>query len=303
MVKKASMILLLSALLVPAPFASTHDAEVREAAEQGDWPEVIQLLTPKRGQNIEHDFLLARAYLQTERRADALKHLTSMLSLRREERTLRLLQTAGEIFFTQETSQLHSEAVRLLSLLKLQEAQEKLDQALAREPGNTLVLIRLVQVELLTGKLDSAGAHLKELLASAPYSQDARCFAIQLQNLAPDSFQTPALLRRPDHEVPFMFQLEQWKRQGKMEDIRAAVKEVIQLHPGWAHAQSWFLRSGLLGPADAGRVRKLLERNIKQRERFEGEQQREMSRARYLWVGYTHKLPEQPAPAAGAPRP
>lgn len=284
--KKASMILLIFILALPGAFAGTLDGEVREAAAKNDWPELILLLSPKKGQNIEHDLLLARAYLQMERRADALKHLGSMHSLRHDERTLKLLQAAGEIFFNQETSQLHSEGVRLLSLLKFPEAQEKLDQALAREPGNTLVLLRLVQTELLTGKLESASAHLKELLVTAPYSQEAKYFAVQLQNLAPDSSGAVMAVRRPEQEVPWVFQLEQWKRQGKVEDIRSAAKETIKRHPGWAYAQGWFLRSGMLGSADEVRIRSLLDRNLKQRERFESDREADMRKTQYFWVGY-----------------
>jgi tetratricopeptide (TPR) repeat protein len=291
--KKPSMILLFSALIAPSVLATPLDVEVREATQKNDWPEVILLLAPKKGQNIDHDFLLARAYLQMERRAEAQKWLSSLHSQRHDERSLRLWKAAGEIFFNQETSQLHSEGVRLISLLKFQEAQEKLEQALSREPGNTLVLVRLLQVALLLGRLDSAVNHLKELSAIAPDSLEIKIFALQLQNLGADSslerakLPIPAHLgKRPEMEVPWVIQMEHWKRQGRTEEIRGAAKEVLSRRPTWAYAQGWLLGSGLLSKSDEKRSRNFLEKNLKQKDRFEGELDREMRRTQYFWVGY-----------------
>jgi tetratricopeptide (TPR) repeat protein len=288
---KASMILLIFACWAPRVLGAGFDSDLREATLKNDWPELILLLTPRKGQNIEHDFLLARAYLQMERRADAMKLLSGIHAVRRDDRSLKLLQAAGEIFFSQETSQLHSEGVRLVSLLKFPEALEKFEQAISREPGNTLVLVRLVQVELLLGKLESANAHLKELLLTAPYLQEARFFALRLQSQAPESMSDvvrfPNGGKRPEAEVPLVFQLEQWKRLGRTDEIRSAAKEILARHPGWSHAQGWLLRSGMMGAADSARLKILLERNLRQKDRFENEREREMKRTRYFWVGYS----------------
>ena len=182
--------------------------------------------------------------------------------------------------------------MRLLSLLKFPEAFERFEQAISKEPGNTLVLVRLMQVELLLGRLDAANAHLKELLLTAPYSQEARFFALRLQGEAPDSMPDPVRFpggggKRPELEVPLVFQLDLWKRQGRTDEIRAAAKEILARHHGWSHAQGWLLRSGMTGAADSARLKTLLEKNLRQRDHFESEREREMRRTRFFWVGYS----------------
>src|ERR1700761_8622705 len=86
------------------------DQELNDAVQKKDWPSVVLLLQPKKGQNFEHDLVLARALLSLERRQEALKLLVSVAETHnKDERVNRLLQSAGTLFFNQDTSNLYYE--------------------------------------------------------------------------------------------------------------------------------------------------------------------------------------------------
>ncbi|MBC7398007.1 MAG: hypothetical protein H7333_11240, partial [Bdellovibrionales bacterium] len=145
MVFKASILLLAILCLGPGPASATPiETELNESVQKKDWPGVVLLLQPRQGQNFEHDLILARAMISLERRQEALKLLDELYATHKDERTQKLFNLAGTLFFNQDTSTLYYEAVQLLSGAKFAEAKDKLDQAASKEPGQVMVLVRLV---------------------------------------------------------------------------------------------------------------------------------------------------------------
>ena len=89
---KASILLLGLFLCVLAGFSESR----ADALRPRDWAGVVRTLEPKRGQNIEQDLELTRAYLALERRAEALKTIAVWL---RDDRAKSLHQIAQTAFF------------------------------------------------------------------------------------------------------------------------------------------------------------------------------------------------------------
>ena len=282
MVIKASILLLLSWVSITvAHSAATFESSVREAALKNDWPELVLLLTPRKGQSFEHDLLLSKALLQLERRAESIAILIPLYAQHREERVLKLLQGAGSIFFNQETSNLYFEGVRMLSVLKFGEAKERFDQALAKEPGNILVLTRLVQVEILLGQVDPAAAHLKEALACAPYSYELKVFSLELAPTPEVTLKKPLL----KDEVPFVIWLKHLKQKGKLKEIKGAIPQVLESDPDRAYVRIWLYHSGIPSPAEQARLKMQIDRAVKNRSRFEEQLENQMKQSQYYWAG------------------
>jgi tetratricopeptide (TPR) repeat protein len=294
MAPKASIFLLLFILISSGVRAGTSfESDLRESIQKNDWPEQVLLLSGRKGQNFEHDLLLAKALLQLERRTESLKLLTALYQSHRDERVSKLLQLAGGIFFNQETSNLYFEGIRFLSVSKFSEARERFEQALSREPGNALVLTRLVQVEILLGLNDPASARLKEAISMAPQSPELKAFAVKLALMADElnKGETPrtlALPRKPypSVEVPFVFTLEALKRWGRIEEIRTIANSISREHPKWVYAMTWLYSNALVPEKTRKNLKAQIDRELKQRDRFEKDLEKEMKQSQYFWVGY-----------------
>lgn len=293
MAHKASIYLLLSVLAASRiQAASSFDASLKEAISSNDWAAQVSLLLPRKGQNFEQDFQLAKALLQNEKRSESLKVLSGLLLSGRDERVPRLMRVASEMFFSQETSNLHFEAVRLLSVGKHPEARERLEQANAREAGNVLVLTRLIQCEILAGAMDPALAHLKEALTYLPPSAELKGFSmkIALMEEAGKPGDTKGLVQPkrpyPSAQVPFVFMLETLKRLGREEDLRSILEGLPKQHPKWSHAMAWACASGSLPDSLKLKFKQHLKRELESRERFEKELAREMADTQHFWIGH-----------------
>jgi tetratricopeptide (TPR) repeat protein len=294
MATKATILLLILLVLNVDAFATaTLEGELRDAIQKNDWQAQVLLLNPRKGQNFEHDLQLARALIQLEKRAESLGVLQAIPSALRDERVERLVRAAGEMFFSQETSNLFFEGLGLLELSKFGEARERFEQALSREPGNLLVLTRLAQTEILTGAFDQAQLHVKEALAQAPTSPELRSFALKIALSKEDSVKgDPSRIlvhiRRPypKDEVPFVFALEALKRVGKADEIRSIAKTLIKEHPRWVHAMVWMVSSGLLQTDIRKSFRAKIEQELKSRDRFEAELKKQMAATQFYWVGH-----------------
>jgi tetratricopeptide (TPR) repeat protein len=299
MPKQASILLLLILILLPSrtnagSVAGSFDADLKEAVQKNDWPEIVMLLNPKSGQNFEHDLILAKSLLQLERRAEALKVLNTLYPNHREDRVVKLLQLAGSIFFNQETSNLYFEGVRLVAARKFAEAKEKFDQANAKEPSHVLVLTRLVEIELVLGQTDQATRRLKEALLLAPQSPELKLFSIKIALLTDEATKGESLdsvgtLKKPYpiYEAPFLLVIEFLKRTGRSEELKTIAEDFLKAHPTWVTAQVWFYKSGLLSAKQMMAYKTQIDRALKARDRFDSDLEKEMSRSQYLWVGYT----------------
>ena len=92
MVFKASILLVcVFSLLGLSARADLSEADLNEAVQKKNWPEVVLLITPEQGQNFDHDVTLVRAYLFLERRSEALALASKLYSTHKDEKTKNLL--------------------------------------------------------------------------------------------------------------------------------------------------------------------------------------------------------------------
>ena len=292
---KASIYLLCSLGVFPATSqAAFSEAELKDSVVQNDWAGVVRALEPLKGQSFEHDLLLGRAYLQLERRADALKVLGPYYPAHHEDRFLKIFQMAGQVFFNQETSDLYFDGMRFLGLQKFAEARERFEQALGREPGQVLVLVRLIQVEILLNQIEPARLHLKEALGFAPYFNELRYFEIKISTLRPEveskekgvEVKLPPLKRPlPELEIPFVFSLEYLKR-GRREEMKSALREAFKKHPDWIYARVWAYRNAGFEEKEKAALKTQIDRGLKHRDRFELDLKKQMQETQNFWLGY-----------------
>jgi|GEM_PF-2428031 len=294
MAPKASIFLLIAIVFgAPVHAGSALDAGIRDAILRGDWSQQVLLLGPKKGQNFEHDLQLAKALLQLERRGESLKLLNGLAQTFRDERVTKLIRSAGEIFFHQETSNLYFEGLRFLAVGKFTDARERFDQALSKEPGNTLLLTRMLQVEILLDAPDSAAGKLKELQSLAPPSPEVKAYSLKLALLTED--RTESLPQRyavwlkkpyPTAEVPFVFTLEALKRSGRMDEVKSLASSVLREHSDWGYALSWLHTFAELPTSFRQKLKNQIDHELKSRDRFEKSLEFKMKQTQYFWVGY-----------------
>jgi len=252
---------------------------------------VSALPVVSRGQNFEHDLLLARSELQKEHRVEAQKILLALPASRHDERVLKLLQLAGNMFLNQETAELHADGVKLLGELKFAEARERFESALSKEPGLVPVMTRLIQLDVLQKQWEAASRRLKEALPLAPQSSELRAFSLKVSAMAeegaPEGKRLPPLRRPfPSEEVPFVFALEYLDRSGRVEELKAAAREALKQHPDWIFARIWFRGNGRLEAPEASALKSQIARALGDREACERNYKKRMEATRYWWVGY-----------------
>lgn len=272
-------------------FANPVEGELSEFLRKKDWPGITLLLEPEKGQNFEHDLVLAKAYLALERRSDALAVLSPYFGIRKDEKTQKFFELAGTLFFSQDTAQLYFESVRLLSMSKFSEAKDKLDQGLAREPGHVLLLTRKVQVELLLGMMPQAAQHLKQAQKFAPFSSELKLLGAKLA-LGPtqseqDWYKTFQPLKNlmQDREGPMLLWLEALSRSKKQMELIATAEKVIRYHPQWSGALVWIYKKEILKPGQQAKLKNQIEKNLKDAEAFSQTLDRELKLNQYLWAG------------------
>ncbi|NDG84950.1 MAG: hypothetical protein EBX52_07930, partial [Proteobacteria bacterium] len=225
------------------------------------------------GQNFERDLLLARTELQKEHRVEAQKILTGLYGTRHDERVLKLLQLSGTMFLNQETAELHAEGLRLLGELKIQEARERFEAALSKEPGLVPVMARLIQLDVLHKQWDAASRRLKEALLLSPQSPELKAFSIKVSAMleeGADSKRLPPLRRPlPAEEVPFVFALEYLEKSGRFDELRTVAREALKAHPDWIFARVWFRKNGRIEPREGATLKTQIERALVDREGFD----------------------------------
>ena len=307
MVFKASILLLcVFSLLGFSARADLSEADLNEAVQKKNWPEVVLLITPEQGQNFDHDVTLVRAYLFLERRSEALALASKLYSTHKDEKTKNLLDLAGTIFFSQDTSNLYYEAIRLISISKFQEAHDRLDQALVKEPNQVLVLTRLVQVELVLGLKDAASTHLKAAQADAPFSIILKLFAAKLaqtlEEKTPDVSEKDSLKEEESRdeylellplksallegEVTALLWFEMLQRTNRAAELLVFSRKILKEHPTWTSALLWFYKNGKLNVIEQSQMKAQIDKNLKNKDQFNATLEKEMKQTQYGWVGY-----------------
>ncbi|MBC7396979.1 MAG: hypothetical protein H7333_06005, partial [Bdellovibrionales bacterium] len=199
-------------------------------------------------------------------------------------------------FFNQDTSTLYYEAVQLLSGAKFAEAKDKLDQAASKEPGQVMVLVRLVQVEMILGLPAVARNHLKLAQTRTPFFPELKIFEAKLNLDAPEVSEEdpidwmkallPVKAALLDNEITLSFWAEALKRSKKSQELAVLGQKTLKDHPDWSYALAWYYKNGegtLVTPAQ---YKTQIEKNLKDKAEFEARLQKEMKRTQYYWVGY-----------------
>jgi tetratricopeptide (TPR) repeat protein len=126
-----------------------------------DWSKKVIELQDKEGQNFEQDLTLVKGLLILQRRTEALTLINKTLKAfnRKDSRLTELFETALDQFFFQDTAELHAEAIQYIRAENWNEAKDKLDTALQKEPGHRMTTMRSIQVALTLGN-DSKAADL-----------------------------------------------------------------------------------------------------------------------------------------------
>jgi tetratricopeptide (TPR) repeat protein len=275
---KASILL----LCILAGFSDSQANALRTR----DWAGVVRTLEPKRGQNIEQDLELARAYLALERRAEALKAVGSWL---RDDRAKALQQIAQTTFFSQETADLYYEGMRWLGLGRFQDAQERFTQANAREPSHVLVLTRLIHSELVLGRKDQAKIRWQEARALGATSRELRIYGLKL--LVGDAFSAneeprPAVATKSEcitEEIPAAFYVEYLIKTGRSPELRGLLRQWLDQKPDWVLPLLRGMNASGVPEELRKKIKVRLEKHLKDRTWFESRLEREGQRP---WSGF-----------------
>jgi tetratricopeptide (TPR) repeat protein len=276
---------------------SALDTDLADSVQKKDWPAVVLLLDPHQGQNFEHDFTLAKALLSLERRQEALKLLSTLADEHKDERVTKLFQTAGTIFFSQETSNAYYESLDLIRTLKFSEARDHLEQALSKEPGQILLLTRLIQMELLLGKTSAATTNLKLAQDTSQGMTELKLFAVKMAvDKKPDDDDDQNLLYRDvvplktqllENEITLPFWSEALTRAKRNSEIETFAAKTLKDHPLWSYALMDFAKSRSVSPSTQIQLIAQLEKNLKSKDAFDAALEAEMKRTDYFWVGYS----------------
>ena len=260
-------------------------APVEDASNQ------ILLLKPKQGQNYEQDLLLAKAYLSLERRAEAQKLLNEMLLTKKDDRVLKLRDLSATQFFDQETANFYYEAVRHLSGGRWVEAKERLDQAIKQEPGQGLVLLRMIQIELYNGAKGTLEEHITQLQQLMPNSIELKAYSGR-ENYNDEEYREAFRIFLPikdtllQNETGALWWLDALLKVNRMGDIALIQNRMLKDHPSWSSVLLWFLQGKTLSAAEHAKFTAQLTKNLKDPEKFKLEQENEGKRTQYFWEGY-----------------
>ncbi|MBS1959418.1 MAG: hypothetical protein JST80_08105 [Bdellovibrionales bacterium] len=258
--------------------------------QQKDWPGLVLLLKPKEGQNFDHDLILSKAYIQLERRPEAQKLLNTWLDdSKYAELAKKQLDLVSNIFFSQETSNLYFDAVRLISIRKWAEAKDRLDQAIVKEPGNILLISRLVQVDIQLGLKDAAAEQLKVGLDLNPNQNELSVFSarLALDDEEERDAQRTLLNQKSwifEHELPTIWYFDSLQSLKRSSEILTMQKGILKSHPNWAELRVWLLKNGLVPKDQIAQVKTQIEELFKDPEKFNQTQESEYRKGQYYWI-------------------
>jgi predicted Zn-dependent protease len=260
-------------------------------ALEKDWVGIVQSLKPKKGQNFEQDLQFAKALFALERRIEAIQVINHYPPEEHDESTKKLIRLMSTQFFSQETATGYYEAVKLIGLLKWAEAYEKLEWAIAREPGHGLILLRLIQVELLLKKKDSRVEHLRLALALTPEQKELKMYLARAHLDDGDSKEAARIFNVQksivqQNEVLTVWWLQSLAEQKKSSEFAQFSEKVLKKHSNWSYVIDWCIRNRVLSEKMSKLFTAQLEKNLKEPEKFNQSLEVEAKRTQYFWVGY-----------------
>lgn len=142
--------------------------EARQFLRDRRWPEaaiVLRSLHRHDPSSVGVSLDLSRALAFSGRREEALSLLEQLLSREkkasRREFLMRRVRVLSRMFYSNDSFQAYQDGVNLLSAGKYRPARERLEKALALEPDNVEVLVRIGQSLVLEQDEDSAAERLK----------------------------------------------------------------------------------------------------------------------------------------------
>jgi hypothetical protein len=268
-------------------------------AVEKDWAAIVTSLAPKQGQNFEQDLQLAKALFSLERRPEAM----AVLNEYEDPEAAKLARLISGQFYTQDSATLYYEALRLIALSKWSEAREKLESALTREAGNGLVLQRLIQVELVLAKKDSAAEHLKLAQELLPHSKELAFFAAKLALDTADYREAYRILSGVKSQVLLEQTLSVWwfetlLRLKKFSELQAIETRFLKDHRTWSYAIDWWIKSKQLSSKDEKVYHDQLGKNLADEVKFNQTQELEGKKTQFQWAGYYSFESLKPPPTA-----
>jgi hypothetical protein len=277
------------AILLLAANPPARASEMSDLLQQKDWPGLVLLLKPKEGQNFDHDLVLSKAYLQLERRADAQRLLGQWLDGKHDEAAQKQLDLTSNLFFNQETSNLYFDAVRLISIRKWAEAKERIDQAILKEPGNLLLISRLVQVQIQLGMRDAAREQIDAGLELNPAHRELKVFlaGLDLEDEEERDAQRTLLAEKSwifDHELPTLWYFESLHALKRSSEVLTMQKAILKSHPSWGELRLWILKNGLVPKDQIQVVRAQMDELLKDPEKYNQTQESEYRKGQYYWI-------------------
>jgi hypothetical protein len=274
-------------------------------AVEKDSASIVLALKPKQGQNFEQDLQLAKALFTLERRIEAIRVLNEYS----DERATRMLHLVSTQFYNQETATSYYEALRAISLLKWAEARELLVPALSKEPGNGLLLQRLIQVELILKQKEPLTEHLTLAEELDPDSKELKVYSAKASFDAGDEKEAYRILSAQKTLVQSNPVITVWwcdvlLKLKKYPELAAIQSRLLKDHPTWSFPIQWFIESKQLSVKEQKAFQNQLEKNLKDPAKFAQEQEAEAKRTQYQWVGYySYDSLKLPAPTATPVKP
>jgi hypothetical protein len=265
-----------------APTAQSFEPEM-------DWPEVVRNLKAKEGQNFDSDLQLIKAYVFLERRSDAQQVLKRWLGTRQHERAVQRLDRLSTLFFSQEVSNQYYESVRQVSVRKWAEARDILESAFQKEPGNVLVITRLVQVYWQLGLKSAVEEKIKLGLDLHPEHPELKVFSSRLDLDTEDfkSAQKTLLSQKSwifEHELPTLWYFESLSALKRSSEIIVQMKGLLKKHPHWLEMRWWLVKQRLVMGLEAEQVQAEIKSLIKDPAALAQKLEADYRTGQYFWM-------------------
>jgi tetratricopeptide (TPR) repeat protein len=127
-------------------------------------------------QSFEHSLKLARVHMLAGKRGEAVSILLSVYQREPSVKVQGLIESYSTQFLNYEAEAFYFEAIRHIESAKWSEAKERLESALTKDPGHTLVLLRLSQCWLMLGRHELAIERVKLAIKTNPFNRDLKIF-------------------------------------------------------------------------------------------------------------------------------
>ncbi len=147
--------------------ADLLDSESARFLRERKWDDAILSLKrlERRDPSVEVKVELSRAMFYSGRREESVallqRTMKSARSAKDKDFLAKRVQIVSRLFYTQTTFLMYQEGLHLLEARKLRAARDRFEQALAQEPDNLEILVRLAQAQALSSDPDSSSERLR----------------------------------------------------------------------------------------------------------------------------------------------